>query len=426
MRIVLFVIFLFASLWGSEFKLKFWEHNETFSDYLVRHKIDATKFFAQVNPDDLKFLSSIESGAPFFEESKNGKLKEVLIPLGEEMQMHIQKTKDGVNFDIVPLKYKVVKSRVSFKIESNCFNSVKKATNNPHIATFLKRAFKDHVDFTKLHKGDFVAIDYEQKSIQGIPWESPIIKAAYIKSGKKEYFLIKGKEDGYRFWTNAQGTIKTISKKSSKPVYISFGYPVSHIRITSEFTYKRWHPILHRYRPHLGIDFGARRGTPIHSIAAGKVIYAGWMRGYGRVTKIDHGFGIVSLYAHQSKQLVKRGQHVSKGQVIGKVGSTGRSTGPHLPLGVYKRGKAVNPHRYLAERIKVKSRVVSKKIIVKNKKLAKALTKKAKIEYNILIKNKAKKVFKWKDLNATVKIVVKQEGKSHDKRVKIRSKKGDA
>ena len=423
MRIVTIVIFLFVSLYANEFQLKFWKSQETFSDYLVRHKIDATKFFAKVDPDDLKFLASIESGAPFFEKSTKDELQEVLIPLGEEMQMHIKKEKEGYSFDIIPLKYKVVKNRIGFTIKSNCFENVKELTNNPHLATYLKRVFKDQVDFTKLQKGDFVAIDYEQKSINGIPWEKPVINAAYIKRGAKEYFALREGEENYQFWTNNQ------SKESSivnSPVYIHFSNPLTHIRITSEFTYKRWHPILKRYRPHLGIDFGAKRGTAIHAIASGKVVYAGWMRGYGRVTKIDHGYGLVSLYAHQSKILVKRGDFVKRGETIGRVGSTGRSTGPHLHLGFYKHGRAVNPHKFLERSVKVKSAIVTKKIVVKSEKLERELTKEAKIEYNTLLKSGSQKVFKWKDYNATVKIVIKKEDKEDGKRVEIRDEKGDA
>ncbi len=425
MRIVILAILFLFLLDASEFKLKFWKAQETFSDYLVRYHIDATKFFAKVAPDDLKFLSSIESDAPFFERSTKEKLQEVLIPLGEEMQMHLKREKEGYSFDIVPLKYKVIENSIGFKIDSNCFNAVKEATNNPHIATFLKRAFKEQVDFTKLQKGDFVAIDYKQNSIDGIPWEAPIIKAAYIQRGAKEYFALREGEENYKFWTNSQSEQKE-SQIISTPVYIRFFNPLTHIRITSKFTYKRWHPILHRYRPHLGIDFGGKRGTPIHAVASGKVVYAGWMRGYGRVTKIDHGYGIVSLYAHQSKILVKKGAYVKAGSVIGKIGSTGRSTGPHLHLGIYKRGKPVNPNKFLQKQVKVRSSVVTRKIVTKSKDLIKELPKEAKFEYNKLIKSGSDKVFQWKDYNATVKIVIEKESDKNGKRVKIRNAKGDA
>ena len=422
MRFITIVIFLITSLFSGEFALKFWKPQETFSDYLVRHKIDATKFFAEVNPDDLKFLSTIEGGAPFFEANDSKGLKEVLIPLGEEMQMHLKRQKEGYSFDIVPLKYKVVRNTIGFKIESSCFNDVKEITNNPHIATFLHKAFKDQVDFKKLQKGDFVAIDYEQKSIDGIPWDRPIIHAAYIKRGDKEYFALREGDGEYKFWTNNQTTQSQIV---SAPVYLRFSNPLHHIRITSKFTYKRWHPILRRYRPHLGIDFGGKRGTPIHAVASGKVKFAGWIRGYGRVVKIDHGYGIVSLYAHQSKILVKRGEYVKRGAVIGKIGSTGRSTGPHLHLGIYKRGKPVNPQRFLERVVKVRSSVVTKKIVVNGKSLEKELPKEAKLEYNTLSKSNSANKYKWKSFQSKVKIVIK-ESIDNGKRVEIRDRKGDA
>lgn len=422
MRIITIVLLLFAALYSGEFELKFWKSQETFSDYLVKHKIDATKFFAKVDPHDLKFFSTVVGGAPFFEHSNKGVLQEVLIPLGEEMQMHLKRQKDGYSFDIIPLKYKVIHNRFGITIESSCFNAVKEATNNPHIATFLKKVFKEQVDFKKLQKGDFVAIDYEQKSIDGIPWEAPTINAVYIKRGKKEYFALKDGEDSYKFWTNSQTKSSEIV---SAPEYISFAYPVSHVRITSEFTYKRWHPILKRYRAHLGIDFGGKVGTPIHALASGKVKFAGWIRGYGRVVKIDHGYGLVSLYAHQSKIIVKKGDYVRKGDVIGKIGSTGMSTGPHLHLGIYKRGKAVNPHQFLNKRVKVKSSVVSKKVVVNSESLKKELPKEAQKEYNILLIAGSKNIYRWKEYSSKVKIVIK-ESKKDGKRVKIRDEKGDA
>jgi len=140
-----------------------------------------------------------------------------------------------------------------------------------------------------------------------------------------------------------------------------FRMPLDRVRITSRFSRRRWHPILHKYRPHHGVDFGAGRGTPLRAVNDGKVVYAGWMRGYGRVVKIDHGGGFVSLYAHQSKMLVKLGQHVTRGQTIGKVGSSGRSTGPHLHFGLYRHGKPVDPLLYLSRKGTGQKRTIREK-----------------------------------------------------------------
>lgn len=112
--------------------------------------------------------------------------------------------------------------------------------------------------------------------------------------------------------------------------------------ITSGFG-MRFHPILHRMRMHAGIDFGAPRGTPIHAAAAGVVINAQYMRGFGNVVIIDHGGGIATVYGHCMRLFVSAGQRVARGDHIADVGSTGLATGPHLHFEVHVHGKAVNP-----------------------------------------------------------------------------------
>jgi len=102
-------------------------------------------------------------------------------------------------------------------------------------------------------------------------------------------------------------------------------------------------------RFHDGIDIKARRGSHILAAASGKVIYSGSMRGYGKIIIIDHKNGYHSVYAHNSRHFVKRGQKVSQGEVIGKVGSTGRSTGPHLHFEIRKRNKNYNPLVYFPD-----------------------------------------------------------------------------
>ena len=129
--------------------------------------------------------------------------------------------------------------------------------------------------------------------------------------------------------------------KSSGP----FARPVPGA-VTSAFGY-RIHPIFHVRKMHTGVDMHAGMGVSIKSAQAGTVIFAGWKGGYGKCTIISHGGGIATLYGHQSTILVSAGQKVKKGQVIGKVGSTGYSTGPHLHFEVRVNGSPVNPSKYL-------------------------------------------------------------------------------
>jgi murein DD-endopeptidase MepM/ murein hydrolase activator NlpD len=117
--------------------------------------------------------------------------------------------------------------------------------------------------------------------------------------------------------------------------------------LSSAFSAMRVHPILHMARPHEGIDISAPMGSPIEAPAAGVVTDAGWETGYGNTITIDHGFGIVTKFAHASKLLVKNGQRVSRGQRIALVGNSGLATGPHLHYEVHVNGRPVNPLKYV-------------------------------------------------------------------------------
>lgn len=117
--------------------------------------------------------------------------------------------------------------------------------------------------------------------------------------------------------------------------------------LSSAFSSMRSHPILHVARPHEGIDVTAPSGTPIEAPAGGTVSDAGWESGYGNTVTIDHGYGIVTKFAHASKILVRRGQRVSRGQRIALVGNSGLATGPHLHYEVHVNGRPVDPLKYV-------------------------------------------------------------------------------
>jgi murein DD-endopeptidase MepM/ murein hydrolase activator NlpD len=117
--------------------------------------------------------------------------------------------------------------------------------------------------------------------------------------------------------------------------------------LSSAFAAERFHPILHLARPHEGIDVSAPEGAEIEAPAAGVVTDVRWEDGYGSLLTVDHGFGLVTRYAHCSKILVVRGQRVKRGQKIALVGHTGLATGPHLHYEVWVNGKPVNPIKFV-------------------------------------------------------------------------------
>ncbi|MFA8434089.1 MAG: peptidoglycan DD-metalloendopeptidase family protein [Marinifilaceae bacterium] len=125
---------------------------------------------------------------------------------------------------------------------------------------------------------------------------------------------------------------------STKPIYASY-------RLSSKFG-NRFHPTLFRWRFHGGVDMACPKGTEIHVPADGVVVKSGWNNGYGNYIKIKHSNGFETVYGHLSKIRIKNGQKVSRGDVIGEVGSTGRSSGPHLHYEILKNKKRVNPERF--------------------------------------------------------------------------------
>lgn len=126
--------------------------------------------------------------------------------------------------------------------------------------------------------------------------------------------------------------IQPVSNKNLKQTASGYGYRIDPIYKTTKF--------------HAGMDFSANIGTPVYATGDGRVVKAGWESGYGKLIKVDHGFGYVTWYAHLNNYKVRVGQRVVRGEVIGEVGNTGKSTGPHLHYEVHLKGKVVNPVNY--------------------------------------------------------------------------------
>jgi murein DD-endopeptidase MepM/ murein hydrolase activator NlpD len=163
-----------------------------------------------------------------------------------------------------------------------------------------------------------------------------LLYAGLSRIGEREVQLVKWSANGRSEWIDAAS--------AGQPQQASSGmtWPVAGAHITSYFG-NRYHPILHFTRFHAGVDFGASWGSPIVAAADGQVAAAGWAGGYGREVQISHGSGLTTVYAHMSEIVAQPGSFVHAGQLIGYVGSSGLSTGPHLHYEVRRNGVPVNP-----------------------------------------------------------------------------------
>jgi len=324
-----FTIFTFAA----KVQYSKWERGLSFEQYLQQHNI-ALDTLETLDKDDLKLVDEVGYSHRYFELiASNGVLLQTLLPIGDELQLHLFRTHAGYKLEIIPISYQKDTHVTLLEVENSPYSDIVNKVKNRRLANEFGRVLKHSVNFRGIQKKDKIAIVYDQKMRLGQPLGMPDIKVAMLESHGKKNYVFKHSDGKYY---NEQG--KALIQKY-------MGRPLHHIRITSKFTKRRWHPILHKWKAHHGTDFGAKRGTPILAAADGRVVYSGWMGGYGRVIKIKHKDNYLTLYAHQSRLKAKVGQHVKKGQIIGYVGNSGRSTGPHLHFGLYKNGRPINPMR---------------------------------------------------------------------------------
>ena len=194
------------------------------------------------------------------------------------------------------------------------------------------------VDFFGIQAGDSFAVIYDEKVVDGETVGIGRIWGAEFNHGGKQYYAIPyaQQEGKLRYW-EANG--ESLRKQFLKA-------PLKYTRISSKFSKSRFHPVHKVYRPHHGVDYAAPSGTPVHSVADGTVIFAGWDRGGGGNTlKIKHAGNLETGYLHLKgfAKGIRVGTRVSQGQLIGYVGSTGSSTGPHLDYRIKKTGTPIDP-----------------------------------------------------------------------------------
>ncbi|MFH0807588.1 MAG: M23 family metallopeptidase [Elusimicrobiota bacterium] len=224
-------------------------------------------------------------------------------------------------------------------IQTSLYEAMIKAGNPPELIMKFADIFSWQIDFfSDLRQGDTFKLAYETyKYSNGVVREGKILSASYngrqIGLHKAVYFESKDKKFT-DYFTPEGGSLKKLFLKA----------PVNFRRISSFFSTKRFHPILRIFRSHLGIDYSAATGTPIVTIGEGTVTFAGWKGGFGKMIIIRHNSTYTTLYGHLSRfgKRISSGARVGQGQVIGYVGSTGLSTGPHLDFRITQNGRFVN------------------------------------------------------------------------------------
>jgi murein DD-endopeptidase MepM/ murein hydrolase activator NlpD len=221
-------------------------------------------------------------------------------------------------------------------IESSLWNTMKDNNLDPMLALKMEDVYAWTIDFFGLQKGDRFRLIYDEIYVDSVS-----IGINYIHAAQFDFY---GKEI-YAFRFNQNDTVGYYNEKGENLQKQFLKAPLKFSRISSGFSSGRMHPVLKIVRPHHGVDYAAAKGTPVMSIGQGVVISKGWAGGGGNTVKIKHNSVYTTSYMHLSGYAdgIREGAHVNQGQIIGFVGSTGLSTGPHLDFRVYKGGSAVNP-----------------------------------------------------------------------------------
>lgn len=222
-------------------------------------------------------------------------------------------------------------------ITSSLWNVMKEKGADPLLALKLSDVFAWQIDFFDVKEGDSFRVMYDVAYIDDTTALSiASIGGAVFTHQGKAFTAIPFTQDSVFEYFDLEGN-------SLRKAFLKA--PLDFFRITSRFSNARFHPILKRYRAHHGVDYAAPVGTPVKSIGAGTVVAKGYMGGGGNTLKVKHNSVYTTSYMHLSRYAkgIQVGSHVEQGQVIGYVGSTGLSTGPHLDFRVYKNGQAINP-----------------------------------------------------------------------------------
>jgi murein DD-endopeptidase MepM/ murein hydrolase activator NlpD len=317
---------------------------DTFSALLQKFPLRDSLTIHQVTEKvkDSFNVRRIKVGKPYFlflDKKKPNTLK-ALVYVEDRIQYTVVDFRDSLVVSNKQKPTRIKRRVVAAEINGSLSETLSNAGVSPALAPKLAGIYAYTIDFFKIQKGDKFAVTINEKYMEDsiyIGVES--IEASYFEHKGKKIFAFpyklnenQKKEDYYD--ENGKG-LKSMFLKA----------PLDYFRISSRFSGRRFHPVQMRFKAHNGTDYAAPHGTPIKTTASGVVERTGYTAGNGNFVKVRHSSTYATQYLHMSRILVRNGQSVSQGQTIGRVGSTGLATGPHVCYRFWKNGVQVDPLR---------------------------------------------------------------------------------
>ena len=287
-------------------------------------------------------LRNIKIGKEYyiFLNKENPKNIDAFVYVNDKLSHTIIHAKDSVYVENYKKPITIKRRVFSAKIKGSVAATLQREGIGSSLAPKLAHIYQYSIDFFKIQKNDkLTAILYERFIDDTINIGIERIEASCIEhKGKKFYafpYKINESDKKADFYDETGKGLRAMFLKA----------PLDYFRISSRFTGKRFHPVQKKWKAHSGTDYAAPHGTPIKSTAAGVIIKTGYTSGNGNYVKVKHNGTYTTQYLHMSKILVKQGQRVAQGQTIGKVGSTGLATGPHVCYRFWKNGVQVDPYK---------------------------------------------------------------------------------
>ena len=316
---------------------------DTFGSLLEKQNLDGRKVYDIVaKVKDTFDVRSIRIGKPFTilrSKDRTNKIQ-VFIYQPDRLNFYVIDFRDSILVykKAKPLTFKT--RTIAGALNGSLSETLQNLKVDPALAPRIAKIYAWSIDFFKLKKGDKFALKFTERYINDTIYDGvDSLKAAFFEyKGKKVYafpFAPDANIKKQQYFDEEGKTLKNFFLKA----------PLKFVNITSRFAKNRFHPVQLIWKAHKGTDYAAPKGTPIMSTAAGVVEQAGFTTGNGNFVKVKHDKTYSTQYLHMSKILVRRGQRVTQGQVIGKVGSTGLATGPHVCYRFWRNGVQVDALR---------------------------------------------------------------------------------